>query len=86
MTLVSWIINMVGILISVIGSWYAYRGAPRDTIGLENNYSFPHTREEAGEMFKDFSNRQKFSQRGFKLLIIGFALLAVAQLFVFPSY
>ncbi|SEL80936.1 hypothetical protein [Paenibacillus sp. OK003] len=85
MTLVSWIINMLGIIISGIGSWYAYRGAPRDTIGFENNYSFPYTREESNEMFEKYKDRQQSSQFGFKLLIIGFALLAVAQLFVFPS-
>ncbi|MDK8188794.1 hypothetical protein QP794_01690 [Paenibacillus sp. UMB7766-LJ446] len=84
MMLVSWIINMVGIVISGIGSWYAYKGAPRDTIGFEGNYSFPYTREESGEIIKDFSNRQKFSRLGFKLLSIGFGLLAIAQLFVFP--
>ncbi|WP_339273419.1 hypothetical protein MKY59_20245 [Paenibacillus sp. FSL W8-0426] len=85
MALWSWWINMIGILISLAGSIYAYKGAARDTIGLDDRSSFPLTNQQKEELFKGFSNRRKFSKHGFFLLIVGFVLLGIAQLFVYPS-
>ncbi|MGF6357113.1 hypothetical protein ABIE27_005052 [Paenibacillus sp. 4624] len=85
MSLISWWINMLGILISLAGSIYGYHGAARDTIGLDERSGFPYSQQEKDRMFKGFENRKKFSKRGFFLLIVGFILFGLAQLFVYPS-
>lgn len=85
MVLMSWWINMIGILISLAGSIYAYKGAARDTIGLDDRSGYPHSEQEKERMLQGFKNRKKFSKHGFFLLIVGFILLGIAQLFVYPA-
>lgn len=80
----SWSINMLGIIVSAIGSWCAYVGASKDTMGFEYRMPTMYTREETEEMYKKYKKRKKCSSIGFLLLIIGFFILATAQLFALP--
>lgn len=85
MALLSWWINMIGIMISLAGSIYAYIGAARDTIGFDDTSGYPLSDQQKMNMINGFTNRKKFSRYGFLLLIIGFILFGIAQVFVYPS-
>lgn len=80
----SWIINMVGIVISLLGTVQVFRGTPRDTIGTEMEMKQIDRLRHEEALTKELVKRNKLSQCGIVLLGVGFALQILAQFWVHP--
>lgn len=81
----SWWINIIGILVSAIGTILVFRGTPLDSIGynaLGNTIVF---REEFMKDVEAMKKRGRLSRLGLKVLLLGFVIQAIAQLLIFPS-
>lgn len=85
MALLSWWINILGIVISAVGTSLVFLGTPKDSTGhtvLQNSYI---TQDEFKKDLDKMILRGKLSKWGLVALLFGFVVQAVAQTLIYPS-
>ncbi|GIO33240.1 hypothetical protein J2TS6_43810 [Paenibacillus albilobatus] len=85
MALLSWWINIFGIVISAVGTSLVFLGTPKDSTGhtvLQNSYV---TRDEFEKDLKKMLMRGKLSKWGLAALLSGFVIQFAAQFLIYPS-
>lgn len=81
----SWWINILGIIMSALGTFLVFKGTPIDSTG---HIVLQETYVRKDEYMKDFNKmikRGKLSRWGLGALLCGFVIQFLGQLFNYPS-
>ncbi|WP_374019022.1 hypothetical protein ABU162_04545 [Paenibacillus thiaminolyticus] len=85
MNLIVWWLNICGLVVSAVGTFLIYKGTPLDSTGHTTFIESHATKEQYWGDYERMRKRGRLSQKGLVLLLAGFLLQGVAQVFNYPS-